>query len=138
MANEATRARIDQALAASLAHVPDPIGALVVTLDGRLRGAHVARGDWSVDRMAAIASTLLSVTKAAVRELGGARADEVEIGFDVGTVTLARVGDERHGICLIAGAKCPLGILVSANRRIRREIAPLLGPEGTQDGSDGP
>jgi predicted regulator of Ras-like GTPase activity (Roadblock/LC7/MglB family) len=118
---------IEQLLAAGLARLPDPVGGLVVTLDGRIVGARVVRGDWSADRMAAIASTLLSVTKAAVRELGGARSDEVQIGFDQGTITLARLSDERHGLCLIAGPKCPLGILVSSSRRLREEISNALG-----------
>lgn len=113
---------IESLLVDVLQRVPDVHGALVVTLDGRVAAAHVVRSGWSADRLAAITATMLSVARTGVQELGGQRCDEVQISFEKGLLMLSRIGDERHGLCLIAGNRCPLGILVSNGRQLREVL----------------
>lgn len=118
----AERPALESFLSNALQRVPDAYGGLVVTLDGRVAAAHVVRSGWSAERLGAITATILSVARTGAQELGGQRCDEVQISFEKGLLVLSRVGDERHGLCLIAGGRCPLGIAVSASRQLREEL----------------
>jgi predicted regulator of Ras-like GTPase activity (Roadblock/LC7/MglB family) len=90
---------------------------LLATIDGRVV-AHKSRINVDPIKFAALGSTMMSMSAAAVRELGGKAPDECLVTHESGLVCLGRTGPlGRLVLCHSAGTDLSMGLVVSGWRR---------------------
>lgn len=90
---------------------------LLATIDGRVVTKH-SRQDVDTVKFAALTSTIMSMSAAAVRELGGTSPDECLLTYDKGSACMGKCGPSgRLVLCHVAGSDLSMGLLVSGWRR---------------------
>lgn len=119
-------AQIDQALLAVLEEQAAVQLLVVSTLDGRKVTSH-SRSQADAARIAALAATLLSMSAAAAKELGGQRATECIVMHDSGILCFNRLGpNARFVLAAAANVSLNLGMLVSIGRRLSQGVGQAL------------
>jgi predicted regulator of Ras-like GTPase activity (Roadblock/LC7/MglB family) len=78
-------------------------------------------------KLAALSSTMLSMSNAAVRETGGTSPLECLVSHDQGLICFRKIGPAaRFVLCVASSPELNLGMLVSTARRLGDAIGKLL------------
>ncbi len=103
--------------------------AAVVTGDG-FEVASVLREDLSVEKLAAMASSLLALSEAVASEMGMQRCQYVIVDTESGSVVTLRIPTRAHELllCVLCGDGVSLGSVLYATRDSARALARRLLP----------
>lgn len=126
---DAFKAQALRLLAAAIARGQRHRIALVCTMDGLLYGVVGATETLQAQRLAAMTAALLSVSGRAAIETGGTHARELLIGTDGAHLVMHALTPE-FGLCVVAEARCPPGVLLSNSRRLAAELTALFSSPG--------
>lgn len=113
---------INAALARLLAEQAPAQALLLASVDGR-ELASASRGQTDRAKLAAVASTLMSMAGTACRELGGGAPDECLVTHPDGLACLIRCGPGGRFVLLVASDRgWNIGMLVSQARRLLPQL----------------